>query len=537
AAAFAIYLLTLSDNFTDAEDALRYVRDISTGQNLFLFGNHLIFNSVCAGWYALWSALGYPGHALIPTQVLSAIAAGVSVGWIVLLGVRLGLSRPLAIAAAVGTGVSSSFWAYGVLPDTYLLPIPFALIGFSCLWNAIQEGGARSPTGWIVAAAVSWSISTLLHQQNVLFFGPGALMLFIGGSDRRAGLKGAVLLLGVGCALTLGTYVLAAVFGLGLRSVPEFVKWTLGYAQDGPWTPWSWTSIPKGLIGLLRSVFAINLTLGLDAVADLAQRAAPGMLLVEERYFARQLSALQRYAALAGLLASGVTAMAVLGLLIKRATSARDRDGSVRDPRRVALGLGLMAGVQAVAVIAWEPINPEFWISVLPWLWLLVAVWIQRSADRAARVLWFTFVLLLGSSNAIGYVIPQTDPKTDYWRQANALPLALLEPGDQMVTQGAYVSNGYLSLQTRVLVIEGILGADGVRRSVQATPATRRILISSWLLDPPAFLIGNSQLKGWDRAGMVKLMNCYGPNLKTIGQSSEQTVWELRRPVPSCDLG
>lgn len=531
--AFAIYLLTLSHNFTDGEDALRYARDITKAENLFLFGNHLIFNIVCVGWFQLWTALGYAGNALVPTQVLSASAAAVSLGLIVALGGRFGLPRPLTIAAAVGTGVSSSFWAYAGLSDTYLLPVPFALAGFLCLWRAVHE---RASVRWVVAAAVSWSISTLLHQQNVLYFGPGALMLIFGTADRRAGLKWAVLLLGLGCALTLGTYILAAVFGLGLHSVPEFVKWTLGYANKGPWTPWSVMSIPKGVVGLLRSVFAINLTMGLDLVEGFAKRAAPGMLLVEERYFAQHLSALARTAALAAMIASGVIAMGVLGRLVKRAAAVRKRDDTTRDPHRVALWLGLMLLVQSIAVIAWEPINPEFWIAVLPWLWLLAAVWVHRSEDRLSRVLWFAFIFLLGSSNAIGYIVPQTDPKSDYWRQANAVPLALLEPGDQMVTQGAYVSNGYLSLQTGVLVIEGILGTEKVHRSILATPATRRILISSWVLDPPAFLIGNDQLKGWDRAGMVKLMNCYGPNLKILGQSSEQTVWELHRPVPACEL-
>lgn len=527
--AFAVYLLTLTHNFTDGEDALRYVRNITIGEDLWRFGNHLLFNAVGMGWYGLWRALGYSGDALLPMQVLSAASAGISVALVAWLGRRIGLTRPLALSAAAGTAVSSSFWAYAVLPDTYALPIPFVLFGFACL---LQATNAR----WVVAAAVSWSIATVLHQQNVLFFGPGALLLLMQNPDRRAGFKWAALLLSLGCVLTLGSYVLVAVFGVGVRSVPEFIRYTLGYAQDGPWTPWSWTSFPKGVVGLIRSIFAVNLVLGLDAVAQLAHRALPHMLLVEERFFADFLGRPVLYAALGGLAASAVAALGFVVLLLRGWwRSAESRPGvDVVAPPRIALWLGLMVASQAIPVIAWEPINPEFWIATLPWAWLLLALAVQRNGDRAVRGLWWAFVVSLGATNAVGYVVPQTDPRSDYWRQANALPLSLLEPGDQMVTLGGYLSDGYLGLQSRRLVHSGAYGVDEVHRRILATPSQSRILVSSWFVDPPPFLVGNPQLALWNRDAALRLLDCYRPNLVELGRSPVQTVWELRRPVPSC---
>lgn len=527
--AFGVYLLTLTHNFTDGEDALRYARDITTSQNLWAFGNHLIFNVVGVGWYGLWTALGYSGNALVPTQVLSAAGAGIGVGLMAWLGTLLRLPRSLALSAAAGAAVSSSFWAYAVLPDTYLLPLPFTLFGFVCLLRAVAQPG--TPAGWVMAATVSWSISTLLHQQNVLFFGPGALMLLLGSANRRAGLGWALLLLGLGCVLTLGTYILIAIYGLGLQSIAAFIRWTLGYAKDGPWTPWSWLSIPKGAIGLLRSVFAINLALGVDAVAQLAQRVVPNMLLIEERYFASFLRPAVLYATLALLVASGLAALALVGVLMRQALVVRATDGSPR----IALWLGLMAMSQVIAIIAWEPINPEFWIAALPWSWLLAALAVHRHGDGRDRRLWFAFIVLLGTTNAVGYVIPQTDPRSDYWRQANALPLSLLKQGDRMVSLGGYLSDGYLALQSRQEMISGAYGIDEVRRMIAASPPQSRILISSWLVDPPPFLVGNSQLALWDRAAATRLLDCYRPNLVILGQSSDQTVWELRRPIPTCE--
>lgn len=535
--AFGIYLLTLTNNFTDGEDALRYVRNITIGEDVWRFGNHLIFNFAGMGWFGLWRAMGYADNALLPMQVLSAASAAISVGLTAWVGRRIGLSAGLAVSAAVGMAVSSCFWAYGVLPDTYAVPIPFVLFGFVCLLRALREehcsGGAPAP--WVLAATLSWSIATILHQQNVLFFGPGALMLVWESASRRAGLRWAALLLGLGCALTLGSYILVAVYGVGLRSVPDFVRWTMGYAKDGPWTPWSWMSLPKGLVGLLRSVFAINLAFGVDAVAQVAQRAVPNMLLVEERYFAEYLRPATLYAALAGLAASALVALALVAILARRwfSTSPHVTE-RIGGQRRIALWLGLMAASQAIPVIAWEPINPEFWVATLPWFWLLIAWSIHRNGDRRARGLWWAFIALLGLTNAMGYVFPQTDPDSDYWRQANALPLRLLNPGDQMITTGGYVSDGYLGLQSRRLVISGVYGIGEVHRRVVATPTQSRLVVSSWLADPPAFLVGNSQLDLWDRAEAQRLLSCYRPNLELLGQSADQTVWELRRPVPNC---
>lgn len=525
--AFAVYLLTLTHNFTDGEDALRYVRNITIGEDLWRFGNHLLFNAVGMLWYGSWRALGYAGDALLPMQVLSAASAAISVALVAWLGRCIGLTRPLALAAALGTAVSSSFWAYGVLPDTYALPIPFVLFGFACLLQATS-------TRWVVAAAISWSIATVLHQQNVLFFGPGALMLLLGSPDRRRAFKWAALLLSLGCVLTLGSYVLVAVFGVGVRSFADFVRYTLGYAQDGPWTPWSWTSFPKGVVGLVRSIFAVNLVLGLEAVAQLAQRALPHMLLVEERFFTEYLGRPVLYAALAGLATSALAALGLFVVLVRRwlrpAVDWTDAEG----PPRIALWLGLMVASQALPVIAWEPINPEFWIATLPWAWLLFVLAIHRSGDGRARGLAWVFVASLGATNALGYVLPQTDPRSDYWRQANALPLSLLQPGDQMVTTGGYLSDGYLGLQSRRLVHSGAYGVDEVHRRVLATPVQSRILVSSWFADPPAFLVGNPQLDLWNREAASLLLDCYRPNLVEIGRSPVQTVWELRRPIPSC---
>ncbi|MCC2657118.1 MAG: hypothetical protein K0Q76_2226 [Panacagrimonas sp.] len=527
--AFAVYLLTLTHNFTDGEDALRYVRDITTGQNLWVFGNHLLFNIVGVSWYGLWTALGHADDALIPMQVLSAACAGISVGLMAWIGALLRLPRALALSATLGAAVSSSFWAYAVLPDTYLLPMPFVLFGFGCLLRALAASG-ESPTAWVIGATLSWSLATLLHQQNVLFFGPGALMLIMGSGDRRAGFGRAALLLGVGGALTLGCYILVAVYGLGLRTIPAFIGWTLGYAKDGPWTPWSWVSLPKGVIGLVRAIFAVNLALGVDSIAQLAQRALPNMILVEERYFTAFLRPAVLYASLAMLVASAVVVVALLGVLLRRVFVARGAEVASHG----AMWLGWMIASQAIAVVAWEPINPEFWIAVLPWSWLLVALAIDRHGDRLARNLWFAFIVLLGMTNAVGYVIPQTDPESDYWHGVNALPLSLLRQGDQIVSMGGYVSDGYLALQTRREIINGAYGIAEVRKMIEDTPSDTRLLVSSWWIDPPAFLVGNTQLELWDRDQALRLLDCYRPNLTELGRAGDQTVWELRRPLPTC---
>ncbi len=74
-----VYALTLSSHHAEAEDALRYVHEVSHGSmEQWLHPNHLIFNLVQRGFYEVWLGVGYSGTAERPMQVLNLLGGALA---------------------------------------------------------------------------------------------------------------------------------------------------------------------------------------------------------------------------------------------------------------------------------------------------------------------------------------------------------------------------------------------------------------------------------------------------------------------------
>lgn len=545
-AALVVFLLTLSNNHTEAEDALRYVVDVTRGDELF-HPHHLLFAAVGRVAYQGWLALGLDGDALRPMQLLSAVSGAVAAALLHAICIRAGTSRMLAASVTLATAGSFGFWLYSVEAETYILPLPWILVAYGLLLTRPSTVAipAASPAPAcairVSLAALCLSFAALLHQQSVLYFFPAALLLWwqAEGMPAQQRLRAPVALLGLGGAACLGAYIWVAVQSVGVQSLDGFLNWMLGYASDGPWEPWSLKTPLMALIGLARALVGIHAFLGFEGLYSLAHDSFPQVILAEEHFQALRTAPAQRVLAFTALATSGVLAMSLLPRTLRHFFAGRGAQVAAGGRSPILLRVAIVAIlVQAGFATAWEAYNPEFWIAVIPWLMLTVGLIIHRQRDRLGTWLFAGFAAALTVGNASGSILPMTDPKTDFWLEQTAPARSVAMPGDVWLTLGGYISDGYLSRHTGERVISATEPYSEVLERItlaaQRSPARGRLLVSSWIIDPPAGVRASRQLIRWKADNYRGLLDCYQSHLQPLLKSGDQTLWHLQGPLPDC---
>jgi hypothetical protein len=516
----ALYTATLSDNHTEAEDALHYAASISSGETARLFHpNHLLFNMVGLAAFRLARTFGYSGDPMLPLQVLNAIAGSLTAGLLTRIGLRRGYGRALSALAALGCAVSYGVWWYSVEAETYVLPLPFVVYAM----DRTITSGARPTFGRGAGVGVLAAAATLLHQQHALAFLPLGLGLWLASPRNECTYDRAVPLAGMAAAAAVVVglpYILIPVLIYGSDSLASVMHWALGHAGGGPWEPVASSNVIKALVGFTRSLIGLHFIFSFDAVSNAVGQAFPAKILIEERFLAGTINSASRVAAL---IASAATAATGVALLLE---AWRSRTGAVSKR-----GGGFLASVvcavaaYSVANVFWEPANPEFWIAVIPWLFLGLAEILNRGdrVARSTRILGL-FVASLALANFIGSVYPQTTREGDYWYQANRELFKLARPSDLIISGGGYISDGYLERATSAEVI-------AVGRTPPAELQQRigehkgRLIISSWAIEPPSELARSRQFASWQQERTKKILEPCLTRASRRVDGRYQTLW------------
>jgi hypothetical protein len=335
----------------------------------------------------------------------------------------------------------------------------------------------------------------------------------------------------------LTVYAVIGMTMIGLGNLWDVIAWSRGYASRGLWEPPSLTVPIKSAIGLARAVFELDFLFRFDWFYALAERTFPDKLLVEERFAATQLPAAAAFIATAALIAAGFAAawFAIRGTGAYRRARSQRSGARQRSPNEIAsLRLCVSySGIIGLTTALWEPLNCEFWIAILPFLFLagghlIVAA---RPALPPLQPVAALFVTCLGVANFAGGILPNTDRKTDYWYMSNEALVKALRPGDLLITEGGYTADIYIAYYggPQVTVLRtGSTPAAEIARKIDGRHA--RVLISSWAFSPPPALLRTKQFQHWDHAGLDRLYASYKPYLKPLVQSEAQTVWVLECP-------
>jgi hypothetical protein len=434
----AAYLLTLSAHYSsDGMAFARLTRDGDLTAPLFFQAEHLLYPFV--GWLVvrLLAPFGL-NDPLVALQVLNALGGAVAVGAFCWMALRLVPSATAAGAATVALAASYGWWYHSSDAEDQILANAGLLLALAAL--AAGRGPylrGLLPTGRGWAVVLGLAVAMLIHATSILVV-PAALILFFRDATRRE----AVVLAVLGAALVGVPYLIIGVGVHGYRDVAAWRSWLLAAPGQGVW----------------GRVSSRNLWAGLQSLAAAAiwLPAAPTVA---------GLRALQP-AALFGFAATGAVAAGLLAAVVAVARS-RDR-----------LGIALLVWALTIAGFGayWAPDDPQFWLLVLPPLYLLAA------RALPAWALW-ALVLPLAFWNLGAGILPRHDPAANAGLLATRCLAERLGPNDLVITPGWDWAGDYLPYFTGVTVLSlndaYVLAArgdramffDGIERRLAATRA------------------------------------------------------------------
>jgi hypothetical protein len=486
-----VYLLTLANNHTEAEDGLRYLNDIRSGDpSAISFPYHLSYGWL--GWltYHVALAFGYGGGPLLPVQVSLSVfpgALGIAVLWIL---VRIvGFNRT---EATVGCGLlafSYGYWWYSVEVEVYILS---TLLLICSLLFAYR--GATQPS-WKVFAVLglTYGLAVLAHITNLLFAAVAivALLLAKRGLFEPQVMRCALAYTGVGIVVITLPYV-TAILAAGLNTPREVYDWLATYAQNDAygdaWGNWEATTLPKAAIGVGRALVGGNFVFSLDPVRGFAYKVLPAQSLHEELFLVRNFNPVLAVVLLM------LVVVVVLTLLVFMLQWLR-KPPLNRASRVLAILCLAWLVPYTLFFVWWEPDNVEFWIA--PWVPLMILLTLPFSTwgRGARRLLPYTALVLIGALFTINYwgaVWLQQDSENDYWRVRSSWYERNATSSDLVVARD-YIFANYLRYfsQGTVIQAEHFFGnhssteeaLDTLQRRIGG-PEVRRVLFSSDVLYP-----------------------------------------------------
>ena len=429
-AALTLYLLTLSRNYS--MDSMAFAVLATRGrldERLFFQAEHLLYPFVGWLWYRLWALLGYEGGALIPLQVLNALFGALGVAaYFLALRLALGEARRdflISLTASLALAVSYGYWYHSteaedqIIADSLVLGAFLALIARRAGHEGVRQ--SRQIPGCLLCAVAAGLTATaiLAHATQVLFL-PALLMgLRQGKATQREWLWA----LGVLAATISMPFVLVGLLVHGYRTPGEFAQWFLSAPGHGIWGR-------PGVRSLWQAVQTLaNTMVYLQGMSSL--RAALGDVL----YWRNMLAILAFVGVIAALLLS-------FGYLMRH--------------RRHLPGSGLVIlcllwlAPYGLFNIYWAPEDIQFWVILLPPLFILASLAFALFTERHSRheELWYSLLTFALAALFVVNLITAIAPRArlvnneGYFKALCVGQMA--GPGDLIVTPGWDWASAYI---------------------------------------------------------------------------------------------
>lgn len=386
----ALYAFTMSR--TSSYDALCYYGPVEAGEWKDLgHPHHLIYLPALRLWYSLWRGFGYQGGAVLPSKVLSLIAALLAIP--VFARVLTCFLRPReAVPFLLILGLTYVVWHFASEAEPVTFFVLFSLLNLLLLLK-IQTSSVTSYREVILIAAVN-SLGVMFHQELFVFVPISAIYLGVdSGELPRA--PAVAIYAGSGALLIGAPYILAAHYFGGATNLAEALQWATLYGhhfrEHGLGT-WSGARPSAILQGIARTY------LGGSALK-------PYLLAGEQK------DALFYLAASPFLVTAALTATGLILCAVKARSICRDRGRALLTVLIVLVTFGCLASW-------WQPINRTFWAPAIPCLIILTGLGYLVLSNEGASghlrripLLVLTVVLLVG--NLAGGIIHkriQDDP-------------------------------------------------------------------------------------------------------------------------------
>lgn len=456
AAACLLYLVTLSNHATG--DSIEFALAIERATPAVLLDPyHPLLHPAGLLFYRLWQLVGWTGRALVPLQVLNALAGGVCAGLLTAIASVLTRSRGLAALIGAGFAISGAQWLLSVEAEFVTVPLALALV---VLWLLLAASPAlltrtRTPVllGLTTVAAAAAYVSNALLVAVVLV-GLRADGRLQPGLRRRHGR----IYLAVVLMLFAPAYLafLAAWSRGNWRAVPAYF---LGRGTYGHWAPFN---IPHGVYAFLRSLALYpNLSLGGTTRQFLAQASLTGRLLFAGYY---------------GLILVAVLAPFWLGW----------RRWSELWParHRALLVLGTWLVLFSAFGFYWVPGDLSFWLPSLAVWWLIASLVLGVAEVRWRRLATVAAaVVILGLGNALFEVLPRHDLQRNLAHQVARQVIANTAQEEILLVRGDDIAGLYLQYwgDRRVVYVSG--GAKSLAEALSwvegVQPGSRLLVVDS----------------------------------------------------------
>jgi hypothetical protein len=524
-----IYGSTLARNHSEAEDSLNYLTITRDGSATDLFHpHHLLFHVFNRGVYLLWCLIGFKGSPEITMEMNNVLAGLLGLILIYTLARRIGMPFNLSLVCIAAVASSFGYWWYSVEAETYLLPVPFILLS-ACQFIAIAE--SRFESKRFVGLGLTLAVGTLFHQQHILLVLLMPLSIFIVWRRLRPDIalstvmNGVVIMLVISSVFIIVPYLLAATMVHGYKDLGSIIDWSRSYQKMGMNTPWTLSSPVKSLVGIGRSIWGLHFILKFRWFQEFLAHTFPNKLIIEEQFLAKHLSITKVWFSLFTLGLGVLSAIGLIARLIFRLPKyAQGAQRLIAKTAFIALVIPLLIAYFVFNTL-WEPQNIEFWITPLPFLFLVLTAWIVRPQwDLTSRLLTWIFVASVAICNLVGSVLPQTNHNGDFWYEANRYFIDNTRVGDLVVVEGGFIPLYYLKFYCKSTVFPAAGVDPGVLLSKIQEHRSGRVLISSRVFDPLPQI--RNQLERINRVlPDRRLLAALADRLQVVHTNFYQTIW------------
>lgn len=398
-------------NHSEAEDAFLYALQVeSLPYSSLWHPHHAVYHPLMKTFYNLSGA----ERSFPVMQLFSRLcAAGAVVLFWLLLGRTVAFSPRSQIAVTACFALSYGFWRYANEVEVYSFAILVALAHTHLLLTL--RGALRGATVGFLAGASGVALA-LAHGALLALAAATIVYLWLV-RMRRAAMTAALV-------MAMGLVAMAAL----PPHVTESDRAAEPTRADGRDRGFRLSSPVRGAVGLGQSIVSGSAVMRIDPVyRTLSQRLFANRNLSEERYTSLQLSETAAVVICLATLAFAAT-LAIVWLRCLWALWPGHRAGS---PGFEPTLFGLWFAFHAIAILWYEPGNPEMWVLGLPPLWLLFATLWPRSGMKSG---WLVALALgMAAVNHVGGMRLVRSADWDYNRASTSVAVREGESGDVLL--------------------------------------------------------------------------------------------------------
>jgi len=469
----SIYAIFPNKNY--GQDAIHFMLAMG-GSNLssLFHPHHLIYNALGFVLSQGLAGLGISISIATLMQTLNSVfaAAGVLLFFIILL--RLSKKVTMSVTFALLLAFCMGVWDQAIEVEVYACGLVFLTGSLLLIIDPLSNSTGPKPA-MVIGLGILGSLAILFHQMHILFVAIGCTFIIFAGKGVIPRLK----MLGY-YAIPFPLLVVAPYIAVGyainrLPSLVSFYNWLTSYTQSGQWGHFGGLkSVVLAAAGLNNSFFGKTVMItGSIGVGDMVLEA---------------------------LYILGV--ILVLGLVVVTIVKFK----AIYESRAWLVTLMLVwIVVYGLFTLWWDPSNVEFWMHILPPLWLLLFLGFEMWRSRQPnwkKAIPIVLLCLLVCVNLVCWVMPNSDiENNDTYQLVNKLhdngltsEDLVLAPGPGGISCyyrlyfGSYLRTTSLSWYRKTSNKQAIL--EDVRDMIKSTLGEgSRVLVSGRELNPARSII------------------------------------------------